>query len=145
MFCKLSFKNICNCLYWCTLKMNYWATCITGGTMLVCTLQNIHWYTYIPRVMLYTKVCMHYGWLLTCAHKRGRIRIPHPICSTHSHHPPVGNKSWVTSEEYLGTLSCVLIGFNEAIPRNSWITAVDWRRGERIHYAIFSENHSAPY
>ena len=81
--------------------------------------------------------------LLTCAHKCCWVRDPPPICSTHSCHPHTGNKSWVTSEEYLHTLSCVLVWLNEAIPRGSRVTTVGWRRGGRIHDTV-TGNHGIP-
>jgi len=87
--------------------------------------------------MLYTTKYVCHGWTLTCAHMSGRVRVPPPICSTCSHHCCIWNKSCVTSEGYLSTLSCVLIWQNEAIPRSSWITTVDWEEeGRRIHYTV---------
>ena len=63
---------------------------------------------------------------LTYAHKTIRIRVPPPICSTHCHRHPSWDKPWVTSEEYLGSLSCILIWrHNRAIYRNSRITTVN--------------------
>ena len=67
--------------------------------------------------------CLKYH---TCAHKSGRVRAPPPICSTHCPHPPSWNKPWVTSEEYLSSLSCVLIWINGTISWNTRITTVDW-------------------
>ena len=73
---------------------------------------------------------------LSCAHVSGRVRVPPPICSTCSHPCCIWNKSWVTTEGYLSTLSCVLIWSNETIPRGSWVTTVDWSRGGRICYIV---------
>ena len=57
-----------------------------------------------------------------------RVRVPPPICSTNCPHPPSWDIPWVTSEEYLSSLQCVLIRFNGAITRDSGITAVGWMK-----------------
>ena len=87
--------------------------------------------------------CLKYH---TCAHKSGRVRVPPPICSTHCPHPPSWNKPWVTSEEYLSTISCVFIWFNGTIHRNSGITTVDWRAKLKPHdtYQVVLGIHSVP-
>ena len=72
---------------------------------------------------------------LTCAHKTGRVRVPPPICSTHCSHPFSWNKPWVTSEEHLSSLSCVLIWTNWTISRVSGITTVGWRAKLKPHDA----------
>ena len=70
---------------------------------------------------------MYCRWKLTCAPMISRVRVPPLICSTHCCHPPSWNKHWITHEQYLSSLSCVLIWLNGAIDRRSRITAVDWR------------------
>ena len=86
---------------------------------------------------------------LTCAHKSSRVRAPPPICSTHCPHPPSWDKPWVTSEEYLSSLSCVLIWFNGTIHRRSGIATVDWRAKLKPHdtYQLVLDKHSVyqPY
>ena len=83
--------------------------------------------------------------ILTCAHS-GSVRVPPPICSTHCPHPPSWNKPWVTSEEYLSTISCVFIWFNGTIHRRSGITTVDWRAKLKPHdtYQVVLGIHSVP-
>ena len=64
---------------------------------------------------------------LTCAHDSCRVRVPPPICSTHCPYPPSWDKPWVTPEEYLSSLKCVLICLNETIYWESRVIAVGWR------------------
>ena len=64
---------------------------------------------------------------LTCAHDSGRVRVPPSICSTHCLYPPSWDKPCVTFEEYLSSLSCVLICLNEAIYWENRVAAVGWR------------------
>ena len=65
---------------------------------------------------------------LTCAHQTSRIRSPPAICSTHCPHSPSWDKPWITPEEYLSSLSCVLIGSTGTISWKSGITTVYWRK-----------------
>ena len=81
-------------------------------------------------------------WILTCAHKSGRVRIPPSICSTHCPHPPSWDKPWVASEKYLSSLSCVLIWINGTIHRRSGITTVDWRAKSRMKKWSLTNIHS---
>ena len=74
-----------------------------------------------------THVLYTYIGTLTSARKASRVRVPPPICCTHCCHPLSWNKLWVTFEEYLSSLQCVLIWFNGTIYRRSGITTVDWR------------------
>ena len=60
-----------------------------------------------------------------------RVRVPPSICSTHCCHPP-SCKPWVTSEDYLSSLSCALIWINRAISRDSGIATVDQINEEYI-------------
>ena len=64
---------------------------------------------------------------LTCAHKTSRVRVPSSIWCAHCPCLPSWDKPWVTSEEYLSTLQCVLICLNGTISRVSGITTVYWR------------------
>ena len=67
--------------------------------------------------------------ILTCAHKRSRVRTPPPICSTNCCHILSWVKPWVTSEHNLSSLSCVLIfSTNRTICWDSGITTVGWRK-----------------
>ena len=70
--------------------------------------------------------------MLTCACKIAWVRGPPSISCTSSSHPCSRNKTWVATEEYLSSLSCVLIGFNGTIHRRSGITTVDWREKEAL-------------
>ena len=70
--------------------------------------------------------------MLTCACKTAWVRGPPSIRCTSSSLPCSWNKTWVTTEDYLSSLSCVLIWFNEAICRRSGITTVDWREKEAL-------------
>ena len=71
--------------------------------------------------------------ILTCASKISRVRTPPLVCSTHCCHPLSWNKHWITPEQYLSSLSCVLIWFNGTIHRRSGITTVDWRAKLKPH------------
>ena len=65
--------------------------------------------------------------VLTCAYSSSWVRVPSTISCTHCPHPLSWDKPWVTSEEYLSSLQCVLIWLNGTISRDSGITTVDWR------------------
>ena len=60
MFCNLSIKDIFNCLYWCILKMNYWATFTTGGTMYFKIYIDTH--TYLVSCYIQKYVCTMGGY-----------------------------------------------------------------------------------
>ena len=84
-------------------------------------------------VNLHGIVCDHNSYIilpyhLTCAHQTSRIRSPPAICSTHCPHPPSWDKPWITPEEYLSSLRCVLIGSTGTISWKSGITTVYWRK-----------------
>ena len=71
---------------------------------------------------------------LTIAHESGRIWGPgtihcYSIWCTICPHPPSWNKPWGTHEEYLCTTQCALVWINEAIPRTSRHSTVDWKKG----------------
>ena len=76
---------------------------------------------------------------LTCAPMISWVRAPPLVCSTHCCHPPSWDKHWIASEEYLSTLSCVLIWINRAVHRRSGITTVDWREKIIAHECVESQ------
>ena len=82
---------------------------------------------------IYTVSKANVAWCIqttyTCAHMITRVRVPPPMCSTHCPHPPSWDKHWVTSEEYLSSLSCVLIWFNGTIVRGNGSPTTDWGCG----------------
>jgi len=71
-----------------------------------------------------------HSYRLTCAYESGRVRVPHPIWSTHWRHIPSRDVRCVTTEEYLRTPLGALRdiqGLNGTILRSGGWPTTNWR------------------
>ena len=91
------------------------------------SLQNMSAFGFYSTDLQCAPIVLTYeNYYLTCAHKSGRVRVPPSICSTHCSHRPSWDKPRVTLDEYLSSLSCVLVCLNGTITRSNWQSTTDW-------------------